>query len=328
MSKKANPTYIGLFFAIGIALAVAALLLFSSRSAFHPQQKDILYFNATLKGLNPGAPVKFRGVTIGSVVEILIRHNQAADDFSMPVIIAIDKKLAQSKSDEMLEVGSQAKLDQLIQHGFRGRLDAESLVTGVLYVSLDIVPNAPPPSFHQLKREYIEIPTMPTDIQQLLANIAHFDAAGLSDKLNALLTRLDKSVGQLDVAEINAGVTNLLGAANHLVTTPDLTNSLASLRQTLDQAGVLLKRIDGRVDPLADSVTNTLYDAQKTLADLRVGIRNFSDLLGPDSSIRPDLIQALEELSNASRSIADLAEFLERNPNALLTGRKRPKDQP
>src|SRR5678815_2116458 len=75
MSKKANPTFIGLFFAIGLALGLAALLVFSSRSLFHPQEKSILYFDATLKGLNPGAPVKFRGVTIGSVVEILIRHN-------------------------------------------------------------------------------------------------------------------------------------------------------------------------------------------------------------------------------------------------------------
>jgi paraquat-inducible protein B len=328
MSKKANPTAIGLFFVVGLALGVGALLLFSSRSLFHPQQKDILYFEASLKGLNPGAPVKFRGVTIGSVVEILIRHNQASNDFSMPVIIAIDKKLAQSKSDQLLQVGDRSRLDHLIQQGFRGRLDAESLVTGVLYVDLGIVPYAPPPIFHQLKPEYHEIPTVPTDIQQLLANLAHFDARGISEKLNGLLTRLDAALGQLNIAEINTGVTNLLGAANHLVTTPDLTNSLAGLRQTLDQAEALLKRIDGRVDPLADSVTNTLYDAQKTLAGLRVGVRNVADLLGPDSAIRPDLIQALEELSNASRAVADLAEFLKRNPNALLTGKKRPKEQP
>ncbi len=61
MSKKANPTSIGLFFVIGLALCVAGLLVFSSRSLFHPQQKCILYFNASLKGLNQGAPVKVRG---------------------------------------------------------------------------------------------------------------------------------------------------------------------------------------------------------------------------------------------------------------------------
>jgi paraquat-inducible protein B len=328
MSKKANPTYIGLFFAVGLALGMAGLLIFSSRSLFHPQQKSILYFDATLKGLNPGAPVKFRGVTIGSVSEILIRHNQDSSDFSMPVIINIDKKLAQSKSDEELQIGKEGKLESLVERGLRGRLDAESLLTGVLYVGLEVVPNAPRPIYHQVKPEYHEIPTMPTEVQQLLASLAHFDIGGLSDRLNGLLTRLDTSLSQLNVSEINAGVTNLLGSANRLVTTPDITNSLAALRQTLDQAGAVLKHIDDRVDSLADSVTNTLHDAQKTLADLRVGIRNVSDLIGPDSAIGPDLKQALEDLSSAGRQVADLAEFLKRNPNAILTGRKRQKERP
>ncbi len=232
MSKKANPTSIGLFFAVGLALAVTALVLFSSRSLFHPRLKSILYFNATLKGLNPGAPVKFRGVTIGSVVEILIRHHQASSDFSMPVVITIDKKLAQSKSDEQLQIGNQSMLDQLIQQGFRGRLDAESLVTGVLYVGLEMVPNAPPPVFHQTTPEYNEIPTVPTDVQQLLANLAHLDIRGLSEKLSGLVSRVDASLSQLNMSEINAGITNLLRSANDLITTPDLTNSLAALRQT------------------------------------------------------------------------------------------------
>ena len=328
MSKKANPTSIGLFFVIGLALAVGALVIFSSRSLFHPQHKDILYFNASLKGLNPGAPVKYRGVTIGSVVEILIRHNQATNDFAMPVIIALDKKLAQSKSDEALEIGSQAKLDQLIRNGLRGTLDSESLVTGVLYVGLEIVPNAPPPLFHQLKPEYHEIPTVPSEVQQLLAELSHFDLRGLSEKLNALLTRLDSSLGQFNIAQINSGMTNLLGAANNLLSNPDLTNSIASLRLTLDEAGTLLKRIDDRVDPLAESVTNTLADARQTISDFRVAIRTVTELLGPESPVPVELRHTLEELQNASRSVADLAEFLERNPSALLIGKKRSKDQP
>jgi paraquat-inducible protein B len=326
MSRKANPISIGLFFAIGLALGIAALLMFSSRSLFHPQQRSILYFDATLKGLNPGAPVKFRGVTVGSVVEILIRHNQAANDFSMPVVIAIDKKLAQSKSDQLLRIGDESSLEQLIRQGFRGRLEAESLVTGVLYVGLEIVPNAPPPAFHQLNPEYHEIPTVPTDVQQLLANLAQLDVRGISERLNELLTRLDTSLSQLNFAQINSGVTNLLSAANRVVTMPDLTNSIAAVGRTLGQAQVLLTRVDGRVDPLANNVANTLYDAQKTFADFRVAIQNVSALIGPDSAIPLDLSQALEDLGNAGHAVADLAEFLKRNPNTLLVGRRQPKE--
>jgi paraquat-inducible protein B len=224
---------------------------------------------------------------------VLIRHNQSSNDFSMPVLITIDKKLAQAKSDESLQIGVQARLDHLIERGFRARLDSESLVTGVLYIGLDIVPNAPPPVFHQLTPEYREIPTLPSDIQQLLANLAHLDIRGLSEKLNGFVARLDTGVSKLDFPE-----------------------------------GVLVKRVDGRVDPLVDSATNTLYDAQKTMAGVRVAFRNVADLLGPDSAVRPDLTQALEDLGNAGRAVADLAEFLKRNPTALVAGTKRPKEQP
>jgi paraquat-inducible protein B len=328
MSRKANPTSIALFLIFGLFLAITGLVVFSSRSLFHPHQKEILYFDASLKGLNAGAPVKFRGVTIGTVVEVMIRHNQFSNDFSMPVLVSLDKKLAQSKSDELLQIGDKTRLDRLIRQGFRARLDAESLVTGVLYVGLDIVPNAPPPTLHQLTPEYQEIPTLPSDIQQLLANLAHVDVRGLSDKLNAFLARLDSSLGRLNFTEINAGVTNLLASANQVLTTPDLTNSLAALRLTLAQAGILLNHVDWRVDPLADSVTKTLSDGQKTLADLRVAVQNASDLIAPDSAFRPELIQALEQLGDAGRTVADLAELLKRNPNALLAGRKQPKEQP
>jgi paraquat-inducible protein B len=327
MSKKANPTLIGLFFAAGVALAMAGLLIFSARSAFHPQKKYILYFNGSLKGLDPGAPVKFRGVKVGSVVDIRIRHNQETNDHSMPVVISIDKKVIQSKSDQVLQF-TQTRLRQLISVGYRGRLEAESLVTGVLYVELDIQLNAPPPMFHQLQPEYDEIPTVPTEVQQLLANLAHLDIPGLSEKLNALLSRLDTSLGQLNIPEINAGLTNLLISANRVMTSPDLTNSLTSLKQALDESKTLLKRIDGRVDSLADSATNTLHDAQATLADLRIAIQNVSGLIGPDSSVPSDLRAALQELGSASRAIAQLAEFLERNPNTVLTGRKRTKEHP
>src|SRR5947207_14687474 len=113
MSKKANPAAIGLFIVVGSGLAVVGLLLFSSQNLFHPRHRDILYFNASLKGLNPGAPVKFRCVTIGKAVEVLIRRNQATNDFSMPVIVSIDNKLAYSKSALQHEIGTETRLTMI-----------------------------------------------------------------------------------------------------------------------------------------------------------------------------------------------------------------------
>ena len=324
--KKVNPTALGLFIVIGLAFAVGGLILFSSGTLFHTRVMYIVYFDSSLDGLNPGAPVKFRGVTVGKVEEVLIRHNQAEGDYAMPVIIGIDRNLAQSKSDTPLQIPSEERMAVLISHGLRARLDSESLVTGVLFVGLDFVSEAPPPMFHQLKPELQEIPTLPSDIQQLWANLKHLDLGGLSVKLDTLLTRVDDKVKELDVVQINSGLTNLLGSANQFITGPDLTNAVRGARQALADAQTLLKRIDGRVDPLADNVNRTLADAQKTLANLHGAIQNLSDMLGPDDAFRSDLNQALQQLANASRSVADLAQFIQRNPDALLMGRKRSKE--
>jgi len=67
MSKKVNTTSIGLFIVSGAALGVIGLLLFSSSKMFSKTREIIAYFDGTLNGLHEGAPVKFRGVTIGSV---------------------------------------------------------------------------------------------------------------------------------------------------------------------------------------------------------------------------------------------------------------------
>lgn len=328
MSKKANPTTIGLFIVIGLVLGVIGLITFSSGKLFSKQHRFILYFDASLKGLNPGAPVKLRGVTIGSVAEVLIARNQANTDFSMPVIIDLDEELLHARSDRRMRIHEQTAFDELVRRGLRGRLDAESLVTGVLYVELQVVPNAPPPVFHQLVPEYREIPTVPTTIQELISNLASFDIGGISDKLNSLLTRLDTTITELNVPQLNHGWTNLVASLNRVVDAPDLTNSLTNLRLTLEDARALVKKLDGRVDPIADSVTNTLATAQQTLDQMRRGVEHLSGLVSPDAPLQTELTTTLDELSNAARAVADLAEFLQRHPNSLISGKKTPEAKP
>ena len=322
MSKKANPTFVGLFIVIGLALGLVGLILFSSGKLFSKQHRFILYFNASLKGLNPGAPVKLRGVTIGSVVEVLIAHNQKTNDFAMPVIIEINQNLLQAKSDRQVTTGSRATVEDFVNRGLRGQLDSESLVTGVLYVELEILSDAPPPVFHQLTAEYPEIPTVPSAIQGLMSNLASFDIRGLSEKLHKLLNRLDETVTDLNMRQLSAGMTNLLATMNRVAGAPDLTNSLAALRLTLEDVRALVSKLDGRVDPLAASATNTLHEAQQTLAELRLGVENLNGIVAPHSPLQNDLAKTLDELGTAARAITDLAEFLKRNPNALISGKK------
>jgi paraquat-inducible protein B len=325
MSKKVNPTTLGLFIIIGLALGVAGIILFTSWKIFSKTEKYVLYFDASVRGLNPGAPVRFRGVTVGSVVDTLIHHNQAPDDTDMPVIIEIDESLVRKKTDRSISLSEKAHFDRLLKQGLRGLLQAQSLVTGVLYVELDILPHAPPPKFHQLRNQYKEIPTVPTRIEAMIEKLAQIDFKQLTDQMSSLLTRLDSSLGQLRVSEISQGLTNLLDSVNQLARSPDLTNTLTSLHRTLDEFRLLSETARARIDPLASGADAALKEAQVTLVELRQSLQNVRDVLAPQAPLRHDLAVTMDELAEAARSISALADFLNRNPNAVLSGRKRPE---
>jgi paraquat-inducible protein B len=82
------------------------------------------------------------------------------------------------------------------------------------------------------------------------------------------------------------------------------------------------------VDPLANSVTNSLAEASRTLAEFRGAAENLRSVLAPTSPVRDDLDQALEQLAAAAQSVSTLVDFLKQHPNALISGRQFPKRQP
>jgi paraquat-inducible protein B len=322
MSQKPNPTAIGLFIVIGAALGVTGLLLFSSSKLFTQTRDCVVYFNESLNGLSEGAPVKYRGVTIGSVKRVMVHFNQATNDYTMPVIIELQEQLIRQRVGEGIEVFTERGLEERIRLGLRASLQAESLVTGVLYIEVRPNPYAPPPVFHQLEKRYPEIPTEPTQIQELFNNLASLDIKGIETNINALLVRLDSVLGRLDMGAVSSGITNTLGSIERLVSSPEITNSLVAVRTTLDQYRSLGEKLNTRVDPLAESITNSLAEANRTLAQLRGAADNLRNMLRPDSPLRTDLDQLLQQLAGTAESISTLVEFLKQHPNALITGRE------
>jgi paraquat-inducible protein B len=328
MSKKANPTVIGLFVVIGLALAVGGVLLFSSSRLFSRTREFIMYFDSSLNGLNIGAPVKYRGVAIGSVRRMMIRFNQATNDLSMPVMVEIQENLLRDRLENAETFEDVRDIVKEIKRGLRASLASESLVTGVLYVELDTPADPPPPVMHQLKPIYEEIPTRHTDIQELMKNLASLDIKGLEEKLGALLGRIDVTLGEMNMGKMSSGITNVLYTLNRVISPVDLTNTLGQVERTLAEYQAFAQKLNHRLDPVADSITNTLAEATQTLNELRGSVQNLRSMLAAESPLRNDLGLALEQLASAAQSISALAEFLKRHPNSLLTGRQNPDQKP
>lgn len=323
MSKKANPTVVGVFVLIGLGLAVGGVLLFGSARWLGKPVRFILYFESSVKGLEPGAAVAVSGVKVGRVAEVMLRHNQDDGDDHRPVLIEVDKSLIEKLSDRPFELDNPAVLKRWVERGFRGKLQAESLVTGVLFVELGVMSDAPPPVYHQVQARYLEIPTVPNEIQLLLENLAKMDFDRVFTRLDVVMAVLTQRLEEFNAAQISSGLTNVLANLNQVVASPDLTNALASGRVALEEVAALSASLRGRVDPVASRAQVALDEATQTLRNLAQTSETMRNTLAPHSRLNADLAATLVELRYAAQAVAELADFLTRHPNALLSGRDR-----
>src|SRR5262245_49094597 len=134
------------------AEANAVFTLFSDRSAaFKPSARDpqtyVLVFTDSVRGLAPGAPVEFRGIPVGEVVEVGAQVDARTFQFSAPVSIVLDAQRLGVKIRDLppgADIASMRKelIDRLVAHGVRAQLRSGNLLTGALYVAFDFFPDA------------------------------------------------------------------------------------------------------------------------------------------------------------------------------------------
>src|SRR5262245_46226370 len=121
MSKRVDSAVIGMFVVGALVLVVAAVLVWGSGRFFRSTTRYVAYFDGSVNGLEVGAPVKARGVTIGKVVAIRLRYRQSPTERRVPVFAEVDVK-------RLIELGVEAptasRLGEMIARGLRARLES------------------------------------------------------------------------------------------------------------------------------------------------------------------------------------------------------------
>ncbi len=180
----------------------------------------------------------------------------------------------------------------------RARLDTQSIVTGVLYVSLDRFPGSPIELSELPNHEGIpEIPTLPTDLEKA------------SKSLNALLDNLK----QLDLKGTADAIARAASGIGELSESPELRSAIDRLPSLLLAVKELAVGING--------------DASKTFAAARGTLNEASGVLAPQGPLAVDLSRTLNSVDKAATAVRDLADFLRRNPHALIAGTKPSEDK-
>ena len=330
MSTKANPTLIGVFVLGAILIAIGAVIFFGSADLFAKKQTYVSYFNQSVSGLAVGSNVKFKGVTIGKVTRVLLGFVGEDSPVYAKVFYEVDQNVivrdfgpGGPKIDLFDEEIAKKRVDQ----GLRARLDFESLISGQLYVALDFVKEPADFKYHKNPSDgsAIEIPVQPSDIEAILANLTkavgnlgNVDFLAISKDLQSLLVSARDGIESLKLAEIGASL-------NSLVNGPELKGALSSVKVAFDQMDATLKKLSAELDPISTNLNPTLEEAKKTMTQLEDATRQLDKMLNANSSFRYQLDSTLAQIGAAADALQRLSEFLERNPNSILFGRKPAK---
>jgi paraquat-inducible protein B len=167
MSKPASKALIGGFVVGAIGLVIAGVLIFGSAKFLQETFKFVMYFEGSVKNLNVGSPVVFRGVKIGTVTDILLRYDPEDMSIKIPVIIEIEPDRVEVIGGIPREPDPELTISELVERGLRAMLQMQSFVTGQLMVELDFHPDKP------IKlvggdTGYPEIPTIPSPPQRAI----------------------------------------------------------------------------------------------------------------------------------------------------------------
>jgi paraquat-inducible protein B len=325
MSSKGNKAVIGAFVLGAIGLLVAGVLVFGSVKFFSPQKKYVMYFDGSVKGLSVGAPVVFRGVKIGSVIDILLQGDLREMTFRVPVIAEINM----SRFSMTNAVSGSVDYHQaLIDRGLRAQLQTQSLVTGQLMVDFDFHPDRPVRILTDTTG-YPQIPTIPSTADELAQKLEELPLQQLVERANSLMGGLEKLVNSPDMQNAPLALNLAVADARALLEkvgrevellSADARGTIGAATATINHANQMLNFEDG----VPAEVVNNL---NQTLADARTAFRRMDETLGSIQSVVTDerstyqLRHALNDLGEASRSLSSLADYLEQHPEALLRGK-------
>jgi phospholipid/cholesterol/gamma-HCH transport system substrate-binding protein len=288
MTTATNHWKLGLFVVAAIAAMLGTLFWIGARRFHRDAFQVVSYFDESVQGLDVGSPVKFRGVTVGTVADITIapdhRHLQVPSEIYLDALVRLGLLQAAPKVGE-----------QFIDPHLRVQL-ALAGITGVRFLQTDFFDETryPPPKL-PFPIPWNYVPSVPSTLK------------GIEETVIDILGRFPTlETGLLDTA---ADLRKTLGSIGQL--TGKLSADDGSLNMLLVQLRSAAKRVEAALD---DAKLGT------TTASLRETSDSVSRAAADVGDVRPELREALVALRETLESIRALADAVERDPSILVRG--------
>jgi len=328
MSAKTHPRAVGVFVLVAVTVLLTAIVVLSSRGWLVPTQRFSVFFPGSVRGLNRGATVSFRGVKIGEVVDVrAILTGQSDPLIQIEVVLEIRGGVVEvpdGMSNPFANLSGQAFADQLIREGLRARLLSASLLTGQRYIELDFLPEDPA-RLAGLSPRYPELPTTPTAFEKLgeraeefLEKLAELPLGEMLEDVRTVIRALRETI---DSEELRGA----LKAADRSMS--ELEPALKSAREAMEGVDQLVRTLQGETTSTAGDARRSLEDARATLERARTAFATLEKTLRAADETRVEAAETLSELREALRVMRNLADYIETHPEAVVLGKPEPEEE-
>jgi phospholipid/cholesterol/gamma-HCH transport system substrate-binding protein len=322
-SSPTNHFKLGLFVILAIAAAVVTFVLLGAKQMKKESVKYHTYFNESVQGLDVGSPVKFRGVTIGSVSAIEI----APDHRHVDVIQELDvEDIRRMGLAEKSTEGQKAKFH--VPSDLRAQLGSQG-ITGVKFISIDFFdPKSNPPPELPFAVPHNYIPSAQSMMKNLEDTItkAMDKLPELVDAVVAITNRIDRMVAQLEKDDVTGKAAATLGHADDVLTSLKVTVNKLDRAELPDRAAATLDDVGKAVAKL-NRVLDRVDGDTGVLASIHRASDAFGNLGKGATSTTRELDQTLKEVREAAESIRVLTDAIERDPDMFLKGRAKTKSE-
>jgi paraquat-inducible protein B len=314
-----------------IALVLAGVVALSSGSWLARRDRFAVYFPGSVRGLDKGSPVTFRGVKVGEVHDVkAILAGRPEAPIQIEVVIEIQGSVVEIPEGQTVppalapSASREAFARELIERGIRARMMSASLLTGQKYIDLDFLPKEPA-RFAGLRPRYPELPTAPTSLEKL------------SDRADMFFAKL----AELPVDQMLEDVRKALQAGRELLGSSDLRDTfaaasrsarkaestLAQVERTFHTADETLGTLGSETGPIADEARQTLRAFGETAAQAEESLDALKGTLRGHDDARLTATRALEELTHTLQTLRNLVDYLQTHPEALVLGKEQSKEK-
>lgn len=314
-----------------LLLFVVGFLSFGGSNIFRKPARFLVYFDESVSGLEPGAPLKFSGVRIGRVAAVNVSYDAATREALVETVCEINRNILNDSAGQTIDLTDAGQFQQLIDRGMRARLSFTG-ITGLLFVELGIEdPREYPPDPRFMSGALPVVPAIPSPIAEvqssiveIVANLKKVDFGGLAKEFRSLLTAANQKMADLDVKGLSEKVGTAATAVTTLVSTPEARQTFTNLNGAITELRDVLVKFDGQVGPVSDELKQTLAEAQRALQSIENTAVTTQRFIAGQGNLGDEVTQSLRQLADAAAALERLSDALTRNPSSLIVGKKQP----